>query len=139
MTIQLSLCSLDYLHDFDVIAREHWDSFDNKPPSFNKEILSNFNVIRAYDSEDNTVGYLFYLCFKSLYYDEIWCQVDMFYIKPNYREQGLGTKMFTRLEEEAKKIGASKILSSFNMKQPLEGFYNKMNYQQTHIAVVKEI
>lgn len=139
MTIQLSLCSLDSLHDFDVIAREHWDSFNNKTPCFNKEILSNFNVIRASDSEDNTVGYLFYLCFQSLYYDEIWCQVDMFYIKPEYRKQGLGKKIFTKLEEEAKNTGASKILSSFNMKQSLEGFYNKMNYQQTHIAVLKEI
>jgi GNAT superfamily N-acetyltransferase len=139
MLINLSVCSLDSLHDFDVIAKEHWGSFKNKEPTFNKEIIANFNIIRASDLDDNTVGYILYLCFKSLYYDEIWCQVDMFYLKPTYRKQGIGTRMFKMLEEEAKKIGASKILSSFNMKQPLEGFYSKMNYQQTHIAVVKEI
>jgi GNAT superfamily N-acetyltransferase len=139
MTISLSFCFLDSLHDFDEIAKEHWDSFNNKKPEFDKEILSNFNIIRAVDTDNTTVGYLFYLCFKSPYYDEIWCQVDMFYIKKTHRKQGLGKRMFTALEEEARKTGASKILSSFNMQQPLEGFYNKMNYQQTHIAVVKEI
>ena len=139
MTIHLSLCSLSSLHDFDVIAKEHWDSFNNKEPQFNKELLANFSIVRASDKNNNTVGYIFYLCFHSLYYDEIWCQVDMFYLKPEYRKQGIGKRMFLMLEEEAKKVGASKILSSFNMKQPLEGFYNNMNYQQTHIAVVKEI
>ena len=139
MEPQLSICSIKELHDFDYIALEHWGSFNNKHPSFNKELLDNFNVIKASDKKDRTVGYIFYICFKSLYYDEIWCQVDMFYLKPEYRKQGIGKRMFELLEEEAKKIGASKILSSFNMKQPLEGFYSKMNYQQTHIAVVKEI
>ena len=139
MELKLSICSLKDLHDFNVIAKEHWDSFKNKHPSFNKEILANFNVIRASDEDNNTAGYIFYLCFQSLYYDEVWCQVDMFYLRQQYRKQGLGKRMFEMLEDEAKKLGASKILSSFNMKQPLEGFYSKMNYQQTHIAVVKEI
>lgn len=139
MELKLSNCYIKELHDFDVIAKEHWDTFNNKPPNFNKELLANFNVIRASDEKDNTVGYVFYICFQSLYYDEVWCQVDMFYLKPQYRKQGIGKQMFLMLEDEAKKLGASKILSSFNMKQPLEGFYNKMNYQSTHLAVVKEI
>jgi GNAT superfamily N-acetyltransferase len=63
----------------------------------------------------------------------------MFYLKPEYRKQGIGKKMFTLVEEDAKQRGAFQLISSFNLKQPLEGFYQKMGFETTHVAVAKEI
>lgn len=127
------------LPDFDEVANEHWKSFNNKFPKFDKDMLSRFPVIKAETKDGKTAGYLFYILFKSMYHDEIWCQVDIFYLKPEYRSKGTGTKMFNLLEKEAKERGASKIMASYNLKQPLEGFYNNMGYSNTHVAVAKEI
>jgi GNAT superfamily N-acetyltransferase len=126
------------IEDFEDLASEHWNSFNNKPPKFNKDILQNFSVIQA-THKSKTIGYILYVCFKAPYYDEVWCQVDMFYLKPEYRGQGTGKQMFKMMEAEAKELGASKIMSSFNLKQPLEGFYKNMGYIETHVAVAKEI
>lgn len=126
------------IEDFEAIALEHWNSFKNEHPKFNKNILQNFNVIQT-THKNKTIGYILYICYNSPYYEEIWCQVDMFYLKPEYRGQGTGKQMFKMLEEEAKNSGASKIMSSFNLKQPLEGFYKNMGYTETHVAVAKEL
>jgi GNAT superfamily N-acetyltransferase len=101
-------------------------------------MLNRFNVVCAKE-EGKTVGYVLYALFKSFYYDEIWCQVDMFYLKEKNRKQGIGKQMFTLVEEDAKRQGAVKLLSSFNMKQPLDGFYTNMGFTQTHVAVAKEL
>lgn len=137
--LTVSICSFEELENFDSLSKEHWNSFNNKQPSFDKNILKNFNVIQAKDKENDTVGYLLFIVFKAPYYNELWCQVDMFYLKPEFRKQGIGNKMFKVLEEEVKKQGASKIMSSFNLKQPLEGFYKKLGYIETHVAVAKDI
>ena len=134
----VSKCFLADVQDFTELAKEHWNSFHNKQPNFDINLLSNFYVVRATDN-DKTVGYILYILYKSFYYDEICCQVDMFYLKPEYRKQGIGKKMFTLVEEDAKQRGASKLISSFNLKQPLEGFYQKMGFETTHVAVAKEI
>lgn len=134
----VSKCSLADVEDFTELAKEHWESFQNKKPTFDINLLSNFHVVRAIDN-DKTVGYILYLLYKSFYYDEVCCQVDMFYLKPEYRKQGIGKKMFTLVEEDAKQRGATQLISSFNLKQPLEGFYQKMGFETTHVAVAKEI
>lgn len=139
MLLKLYNCSITDLPDFDEVSKEHWDSLNNKAPAFDKEMLKNFHVIKAETKDGKTAGYLFYILFKSMYHDEIWCQVDIFYLKPEYRSKGTGTKMFNLLEKEAKERGASKIMASYNLKQPLEGFYNNMGYSNTHVAVAKEI
>ena len=136
--IEVSKCYLADVENFTELAKEHWDSFQNKKPTFDINLLSNFHVVQATDN-DKTVGYILYVLFKSFYYDEICCQVDMFYLKPEYRKQGIGKKMFTLVEEDAKQQGATKLISSFNLKQPLEGFYQKMGFETTHVAVAKEI
>jgi len=136
--IEVSKCYLADVENFTELAKEHWDSFQNKKPTFDINLLSNFHVVQATDN-DKTVGYILYVLFKSFYYDEICCQVDMFYLKPEYRKQGIGKKMFTLVEEDAKQQGATQLISSFNLKQPLEGFYQKMGFEKTHVAVAKEI
>ena len=136
--ISFEFTTVDKLEDFDELGLEHWNSFNNKTPEFDKEFLKNFTVLQA-KHNNRTIGYIFYLIFKAPYYNEFWCQIDMFYLKPEYRGQGTGKQMFNMVEEEAKKNKVSKILSSFNLKQPLEGFYKSMGYSQTHVAVAKEI
>ena len=136
--MELKLTNVLDIEDFDTIALEHWNSFKNNPPVFDKDILKNFNVVQAL-KDNKTIGYIIYLCFKSLYYENIWCQIDMFYLKPEFRGKGIGKEMFNLVEQEAKKQGASRIISSFNLQQPLEQFYKNLGYTQTHVAVAKEI
>jgi GNAT superfamily N-acetyltransferase len=129
--------TIDSIENFDDLAKEHWDSFNNKKPAFKKEFLRTGKAITARDIK--VVGYLIFFTFNSPYYDEKWCQVDMYYIQPKFRKQGIGRKMFTLLEQQAKEQGCSRIISSFNLKQPLDKFYTSIGYERTHIAVAKEI
>jgi len=136
-TITVEKASVQDLSSFTDLIEEHWASFQNKPPTLNENILGNFSVVQAKD-KGKIVGYVFYALFLSPYYEEIWSQVDMFYLQPRYRKQGIGKKMFSLVEEDVKSQGASKLISSFNLKQPLEGFYHSMGFKPTHIAVAKE-
>jgi len=91
--IQVIDGTLDDIENFDEIALEHWEYFKNKKPMFDRQVIGNFRVVIAKDDE-KTIGYAFYLFYKSPYYDETCCQVDMFFLKPEYRGQGIGMKMF---------------------------------------------
>ena len=134
----IEICNIEDIQNFKDLAQEHWDSFQNKQPSFDLDVLNNFKAVQA-KIENKTVGYILYLIYKTPYYDELWCQTDMFYLQPIYRKQGIGKEMFQFLEKEAKKQGACKMISSFNLKQPLEGFYSTLGFTKTHVAVAKEI
>jgi GNAT superfamily N-acetyltransferase len=129
---------LSDIENFDEIALEHWESLRNKKPTFSKEYLSNLNVVIAKDN-NKTVGYAFYMFFKSPYYAEQCCLIDMFFLKMKYRKQGLGAKMFNLVEQIAKNNDCKSLISSYNLKEPLEMFYEKLGFNATHVAMAKEI
>ena len=130
--------TLDDIENFDEISLEHWEYFKNKKPIFNKEYLGKLRVVIAKDNE-RTVGYVFYVFFKSPYHNETWCQVDMFFLKPSHRGKGIGKDMFRLVEQMAKINGCKKLITSYNLKESLEMFYDKLCFNATHVAVAKEI
>jgi len=135
MIVEGTLYCIDNFHE---LSKEHWAEFNTQEPSFNVYYLKNLDVI-LYKDNEVTQGYLFYLMFPSPYYKELNCQVDMFFLRKKYRGRGIGKRMFTKMEEKAKEAGCSRILSSYNNKLPLDGFYASMGYTSTHTAVMKEI
>jgi len=136
--MQITLGKLSDIQNFDELSKQHWDSFNNKPPNFNKEILSQMDVVIAKDKE-TPIGYVFFMIFPSWYYTERWCQVDMFFLLPEYRRKGLGKKMFALVEKTAKEKGVSKLMSSYNIKLNLSSFYLSNGFNETHVAVSKEL
>lgn len=129
---------LSDIENFDDLSLEHWVCFNDKKPIFNTVYLNNLRVVIAKD-DDQSIGYVFYGLFKSPYYDETWCQVDMFFLKPEYRKQGIGKKMFDLVESIAKENGCKRLIASYNLKESLEVFYTKFGFNATHVAVAKEI
>jgi len=129
---------LSDIKNFDEIALEHWEYFGNKKPVFNKEYLAGLRVVIAKNIE-KTVGYVFYGFFKSPYHNETWCQVDMFFLKPTHRGKGIGKEMFRLVEQMAKINGCKKLITSYNLKESLEMFYDKLGFNATHVAVAKDI
>ena len=113
--------TLDDIENFDEISLEHWEYFKNKKPIFNKEYLGKLRVVIAKDNE-RTVGYVFYVFFKSPYHNETWCQVDMFFLKPSHRGKGIGKDMFRLVEQMAK-------INDFN--------WLKMEFEKCPIALKK--
>jgi len=96
------------------------------------------DVVIAKDKE-TPIGYVFFMIFPSWYYTELWCQVDMFFLLPEYRRKGLGKKMFALVEKTAKEKGVSKLMSSYNIKLNLSSFYLSNGFNETHVAVSKEL
>lgn len=137
--MKVQLDHFDAIDNFDELALEHWKDFNTQEPVFNKELLRTFCVITARNDEDKVVGYLFFVIIDSPYYAERSCHTDMFYLRKTYRKQGIGKQMFQLLEDFAKEQGCKKLLSSFNLKDPLDSFYSKLGYKATHTAVAKEI
>jgi len=136
--MQITLGKLSDIQNFDELSKQHWDSFNNNTPNFNKEILSQMDVVIAKDKE-TPIGYVFFMIFPSWYYTELWCQVDMFFLLPEYRRKGLGKKMFALVEKTAKEKGVSKLMSSYNIKLNLSSFYLSNGFNETHVAVSKEL
>lgn len=136
--IQVIDGTLDDIENFDEIALEHWEYFNNKKPMFNKDYLGKLRVAIAKD-DGKTVGYAFYGYFKSPYHDETWCQIDMFFLTPLHRGKGIGKEMFKLVEQMAKINGCKRLITSYNLKESLEKFYDKLGFNATHVAVAKEI
>jgi GNAT superfamily N-acetyltransferase len=137
-SIQIIDGKLEDIENFDQLGLEHWQDFNTKLPSFNKEFLNNLHVVIAKNLNE-TIGYVFYLIYKSPYHNEFWCQIDMFYLKKSYRNNGIGKKMFDYVEQIAKENDCKRLLASYNLKQSLELFYEKIGFNATHVAVAKEI
>jgi GNAT superfamily N-acetyltransferase len=135
---EVRLETLSSIENFDSLAKEHWDDFANKPPTFKKAILGRGQVITA-RVDVRPVGYLVFLITDSPFYDEKWCSIGMYFLQREHRGRGLGTKMFLLLEQTAKEAGCSRIVSSYNLKQPLENFYANLGFSATHVAIAKEI
>lgn len=136
--IQVIDGTLDDIDNFDELALEHWEYFKNKKPMFNKEYLGKLRTVIA-KNDRNVVGYVFYGFFKSPYYDEAWCQIDMFFLTPLHRGKGIGKEMFRLVEQIAKENGCQRLITSYNLKESLEEFYDKLGFNATHVAVAKEI
>ena len=138
MPYTVALGGFDDISNFKSLSLEHWNSFNNEPPAFKEAYLKSLQVVIA-KTRETTVGYLFFATFNSPYDDGCWCQVDMYYLSKAHRKQGIGKQMFDLLEQTAKLQGCSKIMSSYNLKQPLDAFYKERGYASTHTAVTKEI
>ena len=138
IAVELIDGKLSDIENFDEIALEHWEYLKNKKPTFSKEYLKNLSVVIAKD-DNKTIGYAFYMFFISPYYAEQCCLIDMFFLKTSYRKQGIGARMFNFVEQIAKKNGCKSLISSYNMKEPLEMFYEKLGFNATHVAMAKEI
>lgn len=65
-------------------------------------------------------------------YAEAWggcCQVELLWVAEGSRGQGLGTRLMAAVEEEARRIGCSKIvLDTFSYQAP--GFYVKLGFEK---------
>jgi GNAT superfamily N-acetyltransferase len=134
----VKLDTFENITNFKDLSLEHWNSFNNELPCFKEEFLKSLQVITA--SKDNkVVGYLFFAVFNSPYHDYKMCQIDMYYLSDQHRKQGIGKQMFNLAEKTAKDQGCTKIMSSFNLKQSLDSFYQARGYMSTHTVVAKEI
>lgn len=138
MDYKVELSTFDSILNFKDLSLEHWDSFNNKEPQFKEEFLKTLQVITA-TLDNKTVGYLFFALFNSPYHNDKWCQVDMYYLSIEHRKHGVGKQMFDLVEQIAKEQGCTKIMSSFNLKQSLDSFYQARGYMPTHTVVAKEI
>jgi len=126
------------IENFDVLAQEHWDDFGNKKPKFDKSILSIGNAV-VVRHNNVAVGYIVFTVHKSPFYEgEKWCNVGMYYLQKSHRNQGIGADMFYTLETHAKEQNCTGVISSFNLKQPLDGFYKKLGFSATHTGLAKE-
>lgn len=136
--LQIALEPVSAIENFGALAHEHWEDFDNPQPKFNREVLDKASAVVA-RINGVPVGYIVFMVNQSLFYNELWCTVGMYFIQRQYRGRSIGTKMFNYLENVAKHTGCSQINSSYNLKQPLAEFYQKRGYKTTHHAVSKEI
>jgi GNAT superfamily N-acetyltransferase len=126
------------IENFDALAQEHWRDFNNREPKFDKSILS---LGRAVVVRHNSVavGYIVFTVHKNPFYEgEKWCNVGMYYLQKPHRNQGIGADMFYTLETYAKEQNCTGIISSFNLKQSLEGFYKKLGFSATHTGLTKD-
>jgi GNAT superfamily N-acetyltransferase len=126
------------IENFDVLAEEHWEDFNNRKPKFDKSILSLGKAV-VVRHNNIPVGYIVFILHKSPFYKgERLCNVGMYYLQKLHRSQGLGVDMFYILETYAREQNCTGIVSSFNLKQPLDSFYKKLGFFATHVGLAKE-
>lgn len=108
---------------------EERDYIDNKLVEFNRSQVSftqDKNIVLNYvikNKHDKIMaGVLSYLyCWKILH-------VDILFVAEQYRHQGLGRQLLSKVEEEAKILGATLVhLDTFDFQA--KDFYIKMDYQ----------
>ena len=134
----IAIQKLADIENFGALAQEHWDDFSNRKPKFDKSILSIGNAV-VVRHNSVPVGYILFIVHKNPFYEgERLCSVGMYYLQKAHRSQGLGTDMFYTLETHAKEQNCAGIVSSFNLKQPLDGFYKKLGFSVTHTGLAKE-
>lgn len=138
VAVDVSLETVTDIENFDALSAEHWADFNNRLPQFKQNVLDLSHAVVA-RKDGMAVGYILFLVFDNPFYDEKMCSVGMYYLSKAHRGAGAGQQMFARLEQAAKDMGCAKIEASFNLKQPLDAFYEKLGYAPTHTCVAKEL
>jgi len=136
--IKYSITKISEVPGFAELSEKHWQEFNNKSPNFSELYLQFMDVVVAKEG-DTLIAYCFFKCFEDPHDEGNTCQVDAFYLDPEYRGRGIGKEMFSIVELEAKKDGCTRIKASYNNKMVLEDFFAGLGYKKTHIAVMKEI
>ena len=96
-----------------------------------------FHVITVRD-DDKIVGYYWFMIRFHLHYkNSLTAYTDMFYLHPSYRKGFNGLKLFKKFEEEAKKLGAERLISSCKLSLDLSKIFEKMNWDKTELIFQK--
>jgi GNAT superfamily N-acetyltransferase len=124
--------------DINRLSQTHWAEFHDHKPHFNWDYLKNATCIQAFDQE-LAVGYLFFYVFPEAHEVGTLAMVDLYYVSPAYRRDGVGRAMFDLAEQEGKKRGATRVSASYNVIRSNLDFFQEMGYSRTHCIVAKEI
>lgn len=102
-------------------------------------INNEFYVITVRD-DDKIVGYYWFMVRPHLHYKKsLTAYTDMFYLYPLYRKGFNGIKLFKKFEEEAKKLGAERLITSCKLSLDLTKIFEKMKWDKTEVVFQKLI
>jgi GNAT superfamily N-acetyltransferase len=124
--------------DIDRLSRKHWSEFHDHEPQFNWQYLRAATCIQPF-AGDLAVGYLFMYILPQPYDPDLMGVVDLYYLDPAYRSEGVGRRMFQLAEDMARVKGAKKMTASYNLKHPHPEFFKGMGYERTHAVLAKGI
>lgn len=109
------------------------------------KIISDINFISFKYVVDNEVkgiiyGYHFITNPNLLLCGRNYVQIQNIFVKPEYRNQGIGKKLMNRIEEEAKKKGIPFIeLIVWNFNQSAANLYTSIGYESKLTRMTKSI
>jgi GNAT superfamily N-acetyltransferase len=90
------------------------------------------------DDDERVIGLLAFVIYPQIFTGESVANELMWYVEPDRRAGGAGTKLLWAAEEEAKKMGAQ----YFGVTSPTDGVsavYKRFGYQQIETAFLKRL
>lgn len=98
-----------------------------------------FELITATD-DDVLVGYIvFMVCPHIRFKSTITASEDLYYVKPEYRRQGIATQLFAKMEETLKKRNVEYIFATAKSYEDRSGLLKQSGYVQRENQFVKKI
>lgn len=100
---------------------------------------STIRYIVACDGE-KVIGFLSMHIQRILHHERLTCELQELNILPEYRSQGIGSKLMEYAETLAKEMGLEEVeLTTRNYRIRTQEFYKRLGYEQTHLKFVKRL
>ncbi len=123
------------------LLMKHWEEIanhkDTRPlnPDFEKYFLLNDQgIIRIFTVryQGQLVGYASFVISENLHYkDWKYASCDIYYLAPELRKIGIGTEMFTKIEEWLKTVGVISVIVHEKTNHLHSELFKSLDYKHT--------
>jgi len=130
----------DFVHEFDKLLKPHMAEinitqkygFEFKPDYLKYMKLQEVGVLTVLTCRSNKelIGYTFFNIFNGIRFPD--CKTareDLYYIKPEFRGQGLGKKLFIETEKLLKEKGANQVIFTTKTYQDYSHIFESLGYE----------
>lgn len=131
------------LPEVEVVLKDHWEEFHDREPNFNWEVYKTYDaagiicLVTVRDS-GKLIGYHLSYVFPYLHQqDELSAFMDIFYLYPEYRQKGIGKKLFMTAEQIYKEKNVKRIRAGYRISKPLDSMYSSLGYKEIEITTEK--
>lgn len=129
----------DILEEIKPLNYSHWEEIANnkdvRPLNPDYETytwLNNNNIVRIFTARDGVtlVGYFIFVVVDHMHYQGwLHADVDIYWIDPAYRKQGIGSEMMKEVETWLQGLGVKQITMMDKVKHSHKSFFEYLGYK----------
>lgn len=136
---QIFALTEDHYNEISIFAKL---GYKFKPDIESYQALAKANQLALFTAtfDDELLGYVIYFCYPHPHCINIKCaNMDMIYLKPKYRNHGIGKDLISHAEKELKNLGINFMITAMTIDYDFSPLMDSLDYKLMDKLFYKEL